>query len=79
VSGFSLTPSDPGAARHGPTGRLAEVSRHRHACCMRVAVIEREEWLLVMGILGDIREELKKLNALLGGDDDGPEEEEEGR
>jgi hypothetical protein len=46
---------------------------------MRVAVIEREEWLLVMGILGDIREELKKLNALLGGDDDGPEEEEEGR
>jgi BMFP domain-containing protein YqiC len=40
-------------------------------------VVEREEWLVVMGILGDTRAELKKLNALLGGDDDGSEEEEE--
>jgi hypothetical protein len=38
-------------------------------------VIEREEWLIALGILGDIRAELERLVQLLGGGDDEEEEE----
>lgn len=45
---------------------------------MERGVIERDESLLVMAILGDIRAELQDVNDLLrGGDDDGDEEAEE--
>ena len=40
-------------------------------------MIDRDEWLLVMGIFGDIREELRVLNAYFRGDDEGEEEETE--
>lgn len=36
--------------------------------------IEREEWLLIMGILGDIRAELEALHNFLRGEDDGEAE-----
>jgi hypothetical protein len=39
-------------------------------------VIYREEVLTIMGVLGDIRAELEKMNIQLGGDD-GEEEEED--
>ena len=39
-------------------------------------VVYREEVLTIMGVLGDIRAELQKINILLGGDD-GEEEEED--
>ena len=39
-------------------------------------VIYREEVLTIMGVLGDIRAELEKINVQLGGDD-GEEEEED--
>jgi hypothetical protein len=35
-----------------------------------VQTIEREEWLIVMTILGDIRAELQRIASLLGGNDD---------
>jgi hypothetical protein len=40
-----------------------------------VEAIEREEWLIVMTILGDIRAELEGIHALLRGDDDEEAEE----
>lgn len=39
-------------------------------------VVYREEVLTIMGVFGDIRAELQKINVQLGGDD-GEEEEEE--
>jgi len=39
-------------------------------------VVYREEVLTIMGVLGDIRAELHKINIQLGGDD-GEEEEED--
>lgn len=39
-------------------------------------IIYREEVLTIMGVLGDIRAELEKMNIQLGGDD-GEEEEED--
>ena len=39
-------------------------------------VVYREEVLTIMGVLGDIRLELERINRTLGGDD-GEEEEEE--
>ena len=39
-------------------------------------IIYREEVLTIMGVLGDIRAELEKMNSQLGGDD-GEEEEED--
>jgi len=39
-------------------------------------IVYREEVLTIMGVLGDIRAELEKLNLQLGGDD-GEEEEED--
>ena len=39
-------------------------------------VVYREEVLTIMGVLGDIRAELQKINIQLGGDD-GEEEEED--
>jgi hypothetical protein len=39
-------------------------------------LVYREEVLTIMGVLGDIRAELQKLNVQLGGDD-GEEEEED--
>jgi hypothetical protein len=39
-------------------------------------VVYREEVLTIMGVLGDIRAELQKINTQLGGDD-GEEEEED--
>jgi hypothetical protein len=39
-------------------------------------VVYREEVLTIIGVLGDIRAELQKLNVQLGGDD-GEEEEED--
>jgi hypothetical protein len=38
-------------------------------------VIEREEWLIVMTMLGDIRAELEGIHALLRGDEDEETEE----
>jgi hypothetical protein len=34
------------------------------------ATIEREEWLILLTMIGDIRAELEDLNRLLRGDDD---------
>jgi len=39
-------------------------------------IVYREEVLTIMGVLGDIRAELQKMNVQLGGDD-GEEEEED--
>jgi hypothetical protein len=39
-------------------------------------LVYREEVLTIIGVLGDIRAELQKMNAQLGGDD-GEEEEED--
>ena len=39
-------------------------------------IVYREEVLTIMGVLGDIRAELQRLNIQLGGDD-GEEEEED--
>ena len=40
-------------------------------------LVYREEVLTIMGLLGDIRHELKAINATLGGDDDEEEAEED--
>lgn len=45
-------------------------------CRWTERVIYREEVLTIMGVLGDIRAELEKMNIQLGGDD-GEEEEED--
>ncbi len=42
----------------------------------RSPIIYREEVLTIMGVLGDIRAELERINIHLGGDD-GEEEEED--
>jgi len=42
---------------------------------MEAGVIDRDEWLLALAMLGDIREELRILNRYFRGEDD---EEEEG-
>jgi hypothetical protein len=42
-----------------------------------VEVIEREEWLIVMGMLGDSRSELESINKTLREDDDEEEAEED--
>jgi hypothetical protein len=44
---------------------------------MSADVIEREEWLVMTGMIADVREELRQLTKLLRGDDDGEEEEED--
>jgi hypothetical protein len=41
-------------------------------------VIDREEALTTMGVIGDIRHELRAIRALLAGDDGEEEEEEDG-
>jgi hypothetical protein len=41
---------------------------------MATGVIEREEWLLALGMLGDIRAELEEVVQLLGGDEDEEED-----
>jgi hypothetical protein len=69
-----------GSASEGETrleGTLVGQPPRGHAPCLSVETIEREEWLIVMGILADIRHELQKLNRLLRGDDDGEKEEED--
>jgi hypothetical protein len=40
-------------------------------------VVCREEVLTIMGVLGDIRAELQKINIQLGGDDEAEEEEDD--
>jgi hypothetical protein len=40
-------------------------------------VVYREEVLTIMGVLGDIRAELQKINIQLGGDDEAEEEEDD--
>ena len=41
-------------------------------------IVYREEVLTIMGVLGDIRAELEKMNVQLGGDDGEEEEEDDG-
>ena len=40
-------------------------------------MIERDEWLLVMGMLADIRAELEGIHSLLSGEEDDEETEDE--
>lgn len=44
---------------------------------MEPAVIEREEWLILLGMISDIRHELEELNDEASGGDDDEEAQEE--
>ena len=43
---------------------------------MESAVTEREEWMLLLAMVGAVRQELRDLNGILRGDEDEEEEDE---